>query len=159
MYSSRCRYLVTILVIMIHTVSTSLKYYSASSFIWRWYESYDYCETPCSAAPMPSMPAWQVRALCAWPGSAQVDPSPCLRLQCFFFGFQKVSFFLGLEKCMKFSAYLCSGAALMGSRSSSFVASVATGEAGCRVVGTGESPRGNCPANFPEKREINRKQV
>lgn len=38
MYSSRCRYLVTILVIMIHDVSTSLKYYkfiatSASSFI------------------------------------------------------------------------------------------------------------------------------
>lgn len=89
MYSSRCRYLVTILVIMIHTVSTSLKYYSASSFIWRWYESYDYCETPCSAAPMPSMPAWQVRALCAWPGSAQVDPSPCLRLQCFFFWLPK----------------------------------------------------------------------
>ena len=85
MYSSRCRYLVTILVIMIHTVSTSLKYYSASSFIWRWYESYDYCETPCSAAPMPSMPAWQVRALCAWPGSAQVYPSPCLRLHFLFF--------------------------------------------------------------------------
>lgn len=82
MYSSRCRYLVTILVVMIHDVSTSLKYYkfivtSASSFIWHWYESYDYCETPFSAAPMP---AWQVRALCAWPGSAQVDPSPCLRV-------------------------------------------------------------------------------
>lgn len=50
------------------------------------------------------------------------------------------------SRSRKVHEILCSGAALMGSKSSSFVASVATGEAGGRVVGTGvPSPRGNCP--------------
>ena len=52
-----------------------LSYDTCMSHIWLLWDTV-------SAAPMP---AWQVRALCAWPGSAQVDPSPCLRLQFVFF--------------------------------------------------------------------------
>ena len=165
MYSSRCRYLVTILVIMIHDVSTSLKYYksiatSASSFIWRWYESLwllwdtllrrSHAIHACVTGPSTVCMAWLGTG---WPVTVPQVAICDFSKRCRF------------SRSRKVHEILCSGAALMGSKSSSFVASVATGEAGGRVVGTGvPSPRGNCPEKeadlcLSRKNVWNRKQV